>query len=93
MALFDTFAQLKLSTGDLDTCEGILNEIDRQGWDEKRGQRSWYQPLLLLTRARLLLKRDRPVRAIKVLTDAVAQAPRHAAGIRLRLVKTDAPSR
>ena len=89
MALLDSFAQLKLATGDLATCESLLNEIDLHAPPSGRPRPSWYQPLFRLTRARLLLKRTQPEHAVRVLNDAIALGARHSDSVRLRLLKAD----
>ena len=57
MGLLDSYAQLKLATGDLASCESLLDEIDHHVAPNNRPRPSWYQPLFRLTRARLHLKR------------------------------------
>ena len=89
MALLDTFAQLKLATRDLPTCESLLNEIDHHAPPNGRPRPSWYQPLFRLTRARLLLERTQPEHAVRVLNDAIALGARHSDSVRLRLLKAD----
>ena len=89
MALLDSFAQLKLATGDLAKCESLLNEIDLHAPPNGRPRPSWYQPLFRLTRARLLLKHTQPEHAVRVLNDAIALGARHSDSVRLRLLKAD----
>ena len=89
MALLDSYAQLKLATGDLPSCESLLNEIDHHAPPNGRSRPSWYQPMFRLTRARLLLKRKQPEHAVKVLNDAIALGARHSDSVRLRLLKAD----
>ena len=89
MALLDSYAQLKLATGDLPSCEGLLDEIDHHVAPNGRSRPSWYQPLFRLTRARLLLGRRQPERAVRVLNDAISLGARHSDSVRLRLLKAD----
>ena len=90
MALLDSYAQLKLTTGDLPSCESLLDELDQQVALDSRPRPSWYQPLFRLTRARLLLKRGQPEDAVSVLDDAVRLGAGHSDSVRLRLLKADA---
>ena len=89
MALLDSYAQLKLATGDLPSCERLLDEIDHHVAPNGRSRPSWYQPLFRLTRARLLLGRRQPEDAVRVLNDAIGLGARHSDSVRLRLLKTD----
>ena len=90
MGLLDSYAQLKLATGDLASCESLLDEIDHHVAPNSRPRPSWYQPLFRLTRARLHLKREQPEHAVRVLNDAIALGARHSDSVRLRLLKADA---
>ena len=89
MGLLDSFAQLKLATGDLSSCESLLDEIDRHAVPHNRPRPSWYQPLFRLTRARLLLKRMQPERAVRMLGEATALGGRHSDDVRLRLLQAE----
>ena len=89
MALLDSYAQLKLAMGDVESCEDLLNEIDRHPAPTGPARQSWYRPLFRLTRARLVLKRGRPEHAVGVLNDAIALASRHSDSVRLRLLKAE----
>ena len=88
MALFDSHALLRLATGELEACEDLLNEVDRQA--AQTAPQSWYRPLFRLTRARLLLKRSRPEAAFRVLQEAVALGSLHSDSVRLRLLQVEA---
>ena len=89
MALLDSYAQLKLATGDLPSCEDLLDEIEHHVVANGRSRPSWYQPLFRLTRARLLLGRRQPENAVRVLNDAISLSARHSDSVRLRLLKAD----
>ena len=90
MACLDSYAQLKLATGDLPSCESLLDEIDHQVALDSRHRLTWYQPLFRLTRARLLLKRGQSEQAVRVLNDAIGLRAGHSDTVRLRLLKADA---
>ena len=90
LALLDNYAQLRLSTGDLNSCERLLDEVDRDVPLDRRDRPSWYLPLFRLTRARLLLRRGQPEHAVSVLNDAIALGTGHSDEVRLHLLKADA---
>ena len=78
------------STGDLNSCERLLDEVDRDVALDRRDRPSWYLPLFRLTRARLLLRRGQPEHAVSVLNDAIALGTGHSDEVRLHLLKADA---
>ena len=90
MGLLDSYAQLKLATGNLSACQNLLDEIEHNVALNGRPRRSWYQPLFRLTRARLFLKRRQPEHAVTVLNEAIALGTRHSDSVQLSLLKADA---
>ncbi len=93
LSLLDSYAQLKLTQGQLDECQELLEEIDRLNPPRDRYQPSWLDLWIHQTKIRLLLRREGWTEAADLASAAIeiaaAREDRLLGGL-FRVLKADA---
>ncbi len=93
VSLLDSYAQLKLTQGQLDECQELLEEIDRLNPARDQYQPSWLDLWIHQTKIRLLLRRERWTEAADLASTAIeiaaAREDRLLGGL-FRVLKADA---